>query len=112
MIKQLWFYFLLLVYSLLNGCDSPSPEYREYIGQRSQCLDDSHENLSAFVLQCIKNANPKSDEEPEDWIYICRNMGKEIFCPDKTFQVKQVRLCRECPWSDSEINEISDKAAK
>lgn len=33
-----------------------------------------------FILKCIENANPKSDEEPEDWITICQAMSEDLFC--------------------------------
>lgn len=35
---------------------------------------------SKFILTCIKNANPKSDEEPEDWLYQCKNISLDLYC--------------------------------
>lgn len=43
----------------------------------NQC---NKKDQSVFILDCIKNANPKSDEEPEDWIYMCKNMSLDLFC--------------------------------
>jgi len=43
----------------------------------SQC---NKKEQSVFILDCIKNANPKSDEEPEDWIYMCKNMSLDLYC--------------------------------
>ena len=34
-----------------------------------------------WILDCIKNANPQSDEKPEGWIGMCSNMAKDQFCP-------------------------------
>ena len=40
---------------------------------------------SKFVLECIKNGNPKSDEEPEDWIYMCKTMSLSMFCKTEKY---------------------------
>ena len=33
-----------------------------------------------FILNCIANANPKSDEEPEDWLPMCEAMAQRMYC--------------------------------
>lgn len=37
--------------------------------------------LAAWVSKCIAEANPQSDEEPEDWIRECARVGPELVCP-------------------------------
>lgn len=65
---------------------------------------------SEFILDCIKNANPKSDEEPEDWIYMCKNMSLDLFCNSNEIPVyvsygifaKEIRcICSECTDADA-----------
>ena len=41
---------------------------------------------ATFTLTCISNANPKSDEEPEDWIRLCKKMADETYCPMAMFK--------------------------
>lgn len=65
---------------VLCGCDKDVNDVRwEKV---DQCTAKQNEKLAPWVNECIKNANPKSDEEPEDWIYMCKNMGKEMFCTE------------------------------
>ena len=44
------------------------------------CDSTTEDARSKFILDCIKNGNPNSDEEPEDWIPICENISKELHC--------------------------------
>jgi hypothetical protein len=41
------------------------------------------EKKAKFILGCLKNANPKSDEEPEDWYFYgmktCEKMADNIY---------------------------------
>ena len=53
------------------------------------CTLDSSEKRASFILQCISNANPKSDEEPEDWITKCQNMAEETLCPEITMLITE-----------------------
>ena len=51
------------------------------------CDTSTIESRASFTLQCINNANPKSDEEPEDWIRVCKDMAEETYCPMAMFRV-------------------------
>ena len=53
------------------------------------------EKLAAWVSTCLKDANPKSDEEPEDWIRQCERTGSRILCP----QVRTVTYANAGGWS-------------
>lgn len=59
--------------------------------ERNQRLPDcdltTSEVRASFILSCIKNANPHSDEEPEDWIKICQTMAEKTYCPYAEFTV-------------------------
>ena len=43
--------------------------------------DEQKECFGDRNVACIEAANPKSDEEPEDWLPQCREMGREACCP-------------------------------
>lgn len=75
---------LALTVSILAGC-SDRNETRTVEITDLHCSADSAEKRAEFTLQCIANANPKSDEEPEDWITKCQYMAEKNFCPVKTF---------------------------
>ena len=55
------------------------------VGNNSYYTKCNTVEQAKFVLTCIKNANPKSDEEPEDWIYECKNMSLDMFCTKKSY---------------------------
>jgi len=38
--------------------------------------------LQRWTSDCIRDANPHSDEEPEDMIAQCENTGRRIVCPE------------------------------
>lgn len=63
------------------GClDSNYPIYTESQTMEIYCSETTINDRSNFILDCIKNANPKSDEEPEDWIKICEEIGESLYC--------------------------------
>jgi len=66
-------YLILSSLLLFVGCSD-----RYYVHDAVTC-DKPSKELAAkrekFILTCIKNGNPKSDEEPEDWIGKCENMA-------------------------------------
>lgn len=41
--------------------------------------DSLHVAQRQFILDCIEKANPKSDEEPEDWIMACEQTSYRVF---------------------------------
>lgn len=45
-----------------------------------ECGDDSRELRAEFILGCLENANPRSDEEPEDWVLLCEQMANRAYC--------------------------------
>lgn len=90
---------LMFVLVLLVGCSKAEDRV---IKRMSSNCDGTENNVSEFTLQCIKNANPKSDEEPEDWIYMCKNMAVDTFCKKVSVTVKQHRE-KHGYWKDIEI---------
>ncbi len=66
----------------LVGCDKDETQDATELkmGYVLECAEA--DKMSAFVLECIKNANPKSDEEPEDWIKLCKYMSDGIHCKE------------------------------
>lgn len=69
------FVFVMLLSACTPKPDTVDPSYDTYA-----CDAVQSEKLSAFILKCIESANPKSDEEPEDWIELCQKMGRETLC--------------------------------
>lgn len=82
----------LLVVGLLSvglvGCNEQEPI--DYNLRLSNCKQDTAKERAAFILACIKNANPLSDEEPEDWMRECQIMAEETLCETATFKVTMV----------------------
>ena len=67
------------------------------------CKDKTMKSRRTFILKCIKNANPKSDEDPEDWIMLCNTMALDIYCKTKTqHSFKLITYSGESlsPWID------------
>ena len=79
----------VLIALLVAGCSDRNEE-RTVIRYKTHCLADSKEARANFILQCISNANPKSDEEPEDWIRQCQKMAEETYCDSMPVEITQV----------------------
>jgi hypothetical protein len=77
---------LLLTIFLLTACggDGKPFEYTKRISE-PVCTDETIAQRAEFTLQCITNANPKSDEEPEDWLHKCEDMAVSLYCKDVYF---------------------------
>lgn len=73
---------IVLVFAL-SACTGKD-ETNTYTRFENACTMDSSKQRADFILQCIENANPKSDEEPEDWIKKCQYMAEETLCPTVT----------------------------
>ena len=95
--------FILIGLLLVVGCEFKKPNVRVRTRKEKICNKNTVNKRKDFILNCIKNANPKSDEEPEDWIYICENISKNVFCVEKLIHVKQHKYCWDCSWKDQEI---------
>lgn len=88
--------YTLLLTSLLVGCDNKSkPTISKYIEDVVDC-SKVREQQASFINQCITNANPKSDEEPEDWIRSCEKMSE--------------RLCERSRWTVFKTKQVNDGA--
>ena len=71
--------FSIPIITLLTACDRVIPEV--------YCNKDATAKVAEWTSICIKDANPYSDEEPEDWIRQCIWSAKSLFC-EKGFQWK------------------------
>lgn len=78
----------ILIALLCAGC-SGKERTRTLEKMRIHCEPETIEARANFILQCIKNANPISDEEPEDWITKCQDMSQGTYCPKKPYLVTQ-----------------------
>lgn len=99
-------YTIVFTLLVLIGCGD-YPKERTIKADRLVCSENTIESRSEFILTCIKNANPKSDEEPEDWIKICQEMAEKTFCQKKLVNVIQRKQCSSCSWWDEYITPIS-----
>lgn len=75
----------------LTGCDEPVGTIRTRTADAQHCTPDTVQKRADFILECVVGGNPKSDEEPEDWIGICQTMAEETFCP-----VVPMNITEEC----------------
>lgn len=71
---------VLILTVILVGCGSKVGEKKQSTVDIVNCPVEKQSDIADFTLQCIANANPKSDEEPEDWIGMCRTMAVETYC--------------------------------
>lgn len=78
---------VFLAIALSVGCDKG--EIRTLERNDNFCTTESKEERAHFILQCIENANPKSDEEPEDWIVKCEDISTRTFCKEITVMITQ-----------------------
>lgn len=75
----------IVIFLLLAGCSEGETNIRtEYA---NVCYSRTLETRSDFILKCIKNANPMSDEEPEDYIRECKNTATDLYCETKKFKI-------------------------
>lgn len=74
----------------LSACGGQEGTVRVYEKYATHCDADSKQERAGFILQCIENANPKSDEEPEDWILKCQRMAEETLCDKAVVEITEV----------------------
>lgn len=94
---------LVIVMFVLAGCSGEKEIYR--VKTVYDCPNDNTEQRVDFILKCIENANPKSDEEPEDWIYMCENMALKAFCTARTIKVNFKKDCYSCMYYQTGVVE-------
>ena len=80
--------FAILVL-LLSGCSDSNRVHRDRIKTTNDCHSKSAEKRASFILQCIESGNPKSDEEPEDWIGMCQEMAEDTLCAKRFYEVTE-----------------------
>jgi len=73
----------------VSGCGDSAGITREYVENTLYCPASSSKEVGAFILQCIGNANPMSDEEPEDWIEACQITAEQTLCQKTPMQVSE-----------------------
>lgn len=67
-------FIIALAIFLVSSCD--------HVTYRKSC---NSKNVQEWVLRCIKNGNPYSDEEPEALVRECWKRGKDLVCAVKPF---------------------------
>ena len=67
---------MIVLFSLV-GCDQSYPN--EWPVYQNVILPENRERAAAWVLECVKNANPHSDEEPEDNIAQAQKTATDLF---------------------------------
>jgi hypothetical protein len=86
--KSIVWTVLILVTVAFCGCTNSPQEKRAKILKSARikykhyCATDEQRRCMAEVaVKCAEAANPKSDEEPEDWLPKCKNIAEEGCCP-------------------------------
>jgi len=82
-------YLILLLISILFYSCTTENELRTREKGAFFCEKETRKERSEFILKCIENANPKSDEEPEDWIKDCQKIAEETICEFKTIIITE-----------------------
>lgn len=77
---------LFIAIAIVSGCEEEERLPYTRLEVHKHCPESSRQERDRFVLKCIENANPRSDEEPEDWIELCGEMGKDIHCEDRLYR--------------------------
>lgn len=72
---------IILLTFILIGCRGKS----YYSNYRNNCETTLAKKRINFILECIKNANSKSDGEPEDWLHICQNIAEDTYCKKEKY---------------------------
>gem|GEM_PF-2941133 len=94
------------------GCSDQTGKQRDFVSMEPECDKQTIEKRAYFILECIKRANPISDEEPEDWIGKCEDMAVSTYCP--IVQVIRTKECitsrlGDCRWYSSKTISESRK---
>ena len=88
--KHIDLLFAFIIISFISGCgEYHSGSERTRIKNIINCQAGSSEKRADFILKCIANANPKSDEEPEDWIRNCQTMAEQTFCKKQSMTITE-----------------------
>lgn len=74
---------LLIICLSCIACNN-HPDTKKIREVRMDCSEIDPNIKAKFILDCIKNGNPNSDEEPEDWIPLCEDMAEKTFCKEVT----------------------------
>ena len=93
---------LLVTSLLLVACENPSGETRIRIKTIYECDEQQKKESADFILKCIANGNPKSDEEPEDWIGMCEDMAHRNICTQNIYDITEQCQSSDysCDWYD------------
>ena len=89
-------YYMLIFCLIVFGCTENYPKYSESHEMDYYCSESIINNKSEFILTCINNANPKSDEEPEDWLKICEEMALNAYCEKVSVIKYMIQECNGC----------------
>lgn len=87
---------------VLVGCSNPEGQQRSYVKNLHHCTEETKQDRAEFILTCIENANPKSDEEPEDWITDCKWMAEQTLC-----KKEKVTITEQCAHGESLLGSCS-----
>lgn len=87
----------VVLMALVIGC-APEKKKKTLINWKSKCVTTEDKDKQArFLLDCIKNGNPMSDEEPEDLVSQCEQTSENVVCPQTC--VKEVYM-PDVGWSE------------
>ena len=99
---------VLITLALMLGCEDPpqAPNLTTVL----ECREEHKEKLAPWILECIANANPKSDEEPEDWIGRCEGMGRRTLCDQ--IPALRYQTCGSCSWRTVPCKDVTNPDLK
>jgi len=98
---------VLIAFLVLAGCErGPYPKVRVEQHTANICDASTREERSSMILECIRGGNPKSDEEPEDWIGICEEMAERTYCPLEVVNITYHKACHNCWWEEANVEVV------
>ena len=75
---------LIPILFIMFACAKPQPPDSENmrIEYRRYCSTSEEQScFGSHYVGCAEAANPKSDEEPEDWLPHCKRAARQACCP-------------------------------
>jgi len=101
--------FIVLLAICLSGCSESTPKDKSKevlkkarISYKYYCQTPEQKScMIRAAIGCAEAANPKSDEEPEDWLPKCKELAEEGCCPYTKGVVYSGNYVNEwIPWSE------------
>lgn len=76
-------YWVMISFLILIGCQNQ----KTHSLIKTEFVCEDMESVRRYTIECINGAGRSGDSEPEDWLYQCKNLAKELLCQKKNFVI-------------------------